>query len=194
MTATTIVAGLGRCGTSLVMQMLHRGGMPCAGDWPSFEVREVAAKVKPEFIAANAGRAVKVLDPQRVGLPGDVRVIWLDRDHREQAKSHAKFMRLLTGHVYDRAGRRALEGQFVRDTRAAMDLIGSRPVMRLRFEDVLRFPLIYAQLMGQFVRREDFDAEAAARAVVRRGPACLPGMDMETTLIALQHGQEIAHG
>lgn len=185
MTATTIVAGLGRCGTSLVMQMLHRGGMPCSGDWPAFEVREVGAQVKPDFIAANAGRAIKVLDPQRVGLPGDVRVIWLDRDHRQQAKSHAKFLRLLTGHVYDRAGRRALEGQFVRDTRAALDLIGSRPVMRLRFEDFLRDPLIYARLLGEFVRWPEFDAEAAARAVVKRPPQCLPSMHMETTLIAM---------
>lgn len=181
---TTIVAGLGRCGTSMLMQMLHRGGMPCVGEWPAFEVAEARHRIAPEFIAANAGRAIKVLDPQRVGLPGDVRVIWLDRDHREQAKSHAKFLRIISGRHYDRAGRRALEGQFARDTHAALSLIGSRPLLRLRFEDVLRDPLGAARLLVGFVRQPQFGSETAARAVVRREPACLPGLDMEMTLIA----------
>ncbi|HWH75147.1 MAG TPA: hypothetical protein VNV16_12895, partial [Methylibium sp.] len=105
---TTIVSGLGRCGTSMLMQMLHRGGMPCLGPWPSFEVDEARATLAPKFVAEHAGKAIKVLDPQRIGLPADVRVVWLDRDHRQQAKSHAKFLEILTGNVNDRAGRRAL--------------------------------------------------------------------------------------
>jgi hypothetical protein len=32
-----VVAGLGRCGTSLVMQMLAAAGLPCVGSFPDFE-------------------------------------------------------------------------------------------------------------------------------------------------------------
>jgi hypothetical protein len=34
LTPITIVAGLGRCGTSMLMQMLHRGGFSCVVPWP----------------------------------------------------------------------------------------------------------------------------------------------------------------
>ena len=35
-----IVSGLGRCGSSLVMQMLHAGGVECLGAPPAFEPPE----------------------------------------------------------------------------------------------------------------------------------------------------------
>lgn len=182
MTTALIVAGLGRCGSSMLMQMLSRGGVPCVGEWPAFEPEEANAPT-PAFIAASAGKAVKILDPQRVGLPGDVRVIWLDRDHGEQAKSHAKFLRMLMGFHVDRDGRRKLAASMVRDTHAALALIGSRPVMRLRFEEVLTSPRGTALLLGEFARNPGFDVDAAAAAVHQRSPACAPGLDMELALI-----------
>ena len=182
MGATIIVAGLGRCGSSMLMQMLHSGGVPCVGAWPAFEDSRVSSTVEPSFVAECAGRALKVLDPQRVGLPGDVRVIWLDRDHRQQAKSHAKFLAMLTGHQYDRAGRRALAASFVRDTHAAMSTIGSRPLIRLRFEDVLKDPLLTACTLAEFVGM-GMSVANASRAVRQRSPACAPGLDMELSLL-----------
>jgi len=182
MGAAIIVAGLGRCGSSMLMQMLHCGGVQCIGEWPAFEDARVRTKVEPSFIAASAGRAVKVLDPQRVGLPGDVRVIWLDRDHRQQAKSHAKFLAAMTSHQYDRAGRRTLAASFVRDTHAAMVAIGSRPLIRLRFEEVLSDPLLTACTLAEFIG-VDMNVADAARAVRRRAPACAPGLDMELSLM-----------
>lgn len=182
MASTIVVAGLGRCGSSMLMQMLHSGGVPCVGEWPAFEDSRVRSNVEPSFIAACEGRAVKVLDPQRVGLPGDVRVIWLDRDHRQQAKSHAKFLAAMTGHQYDRAGRRTLAASFVRDTHAAMVTIGSRPLIRLRFEDVLRDPLLTACTVAEFIG-VDMSVTEASRAVHRRAPACAPGLDMELSLM-----------
>lgn len=182
MAHTIIVAGLGRCGSSMLMQLLHSGGVPCVGEWPSFEDSRVRERVAPSFVAGCAGRALKVLDPQRVGLPGDVRVIWLDRDHRQQAKSHAKFLAAMTGHQYDRAGRRALVGSLVRDTHAAMATIGSRPLVRLRFEEVLQNPLTTAFSLSQFIGVA-MDIDAAARAVKVRSPECAPGLDMELSLM-----------
>jgi len=177
-----VVAGLGRCGTSMLMQMLSRGGVPCVGEWPAFEPEEAQAPTAA-FIASCAGKAVKVLDPQRVGLPGDVRVIWLDRDHAQQAKSHAKFMQMLMGAHVDRDGRRKLAAGMVRDTREAMDVIGSRPLARMRFEEVLKSPRSAAQLLAEFSRHSGFDVDAAAAAVHPRSPACAPGLDMELSLI-----------
>jgi len=185
---TIIVAGLGRCGTSMLMQMLHRGGVACVGEWPAFEVPEVRERVTPAFIEASRGKAVKVLDPHRVGLPGDVRVIWLDRDHRQQARSHAKFLETMTGMRYDRAGRRALAASLVRDTHAAMGVIGSRPVMRMRFEQVLADPRMAAVWLGEFTRAPGFDVGAAARAVRPRGPECAPDLAMEMMLMGAEHG------
>ncbi len=182
-TVTTIVSGLGRCGTSMLMQMLHRGGMPCVGPWPSFEVNEARAALAPAFVAANAGKAIKVLDPQRIGLPADVRVVWLDRDHRQQAKSHAKFLQILSGAHYDRAGRRALAASLARDTSAALRLIGSRPLLRMRFEEVLSDPRHAAFQLRSFIGDGDFDIDAAALAVRRRSAACAPGLDMEVSLM-----------
>jgi hypothetical protein len=179
---TIIVAGLGRCGSSMLMQMLHSGGVPCLGPWPSFEDSRTRDKVTPEFIASCAGQAVKVLDPQRVGLPGDVRVIWLDRDHRQQAKSHAKFCAAMMGLHYDREARRKLAASLVRDTHTAMALIGSRPLIRLRFEDVLHTPTGTAALLGRFIG-VPFDFEKAGRAVRKRSPLCAPGLDMELGLM-----------
>lgn len=182
MTATTIVAGLGRCGTSMLMQMLHRGGMPCVGSWPAFEVEQTRYEVDPTFIVLAAGRAVKVLDPQRVGLPGDVRVIWLHRDHRQQAKSHAKFLGLLTGHQYDRASRRQLADSLRRDTLAALRVVGKRPLLRMRFEDVLMDPVSAACHLAEFIGFP-LDVGRAACAVRARSPACASGLDMELSLI-----------
>ena len=184
----TIVSGLGRCGTSMLMQMLHRGGFPCVGPWPSFEVPQARTPLAPDFAEACRGKALKVLDPQRVGLPRDVRVIWLDRDHRQQAKSHAKFLAIMAGFAYDRAGRRQLAASLVRDTHAAMTAIGSRPLLRLRFEAVLADPMNTAILLGEFVRCDAFDAVAAARAVHSRSAACLPGLDMEMNLMGVGNG------
>lgn len=180
---TIIVAGLGRCGTSLVMQMLARGGIECIGQWPSFEHEAVRHHVDAGFIAAAAGKAVKVLDPHRVGLPGDVRVIWLDRDRREQARSQVKFVAALMGAHYDRAGRRRLEASLVADTHRCMRVIGQRPLMRLRFEVVIADPESISWQIQAFIGRDDFDAASAAQAVQPRSPECLPGLDMELSLM-----------
>jgi hypothetical protein len=36
-----IVAGFGRCGSSLTMTMLHAAGIPCIGTPPDFEVNQM---------------------------------------------------------------------------------------------------------------------------------------------------------
>lgn len=180
----TIVAGLGRCGTSMVMQMLHAGGVPCVGQRPSFEVSRWQIRPTAEALAAIPGHAVKVLELHegwRMVPPG-CQVIWMDRDQREQAKSHAKFLRTMTGRHVDRSGRRALEASLMRDTHQTMGVIGSVPLVRLRFEDVLADPLKAARLLGEFTEHAGFNAYRAEQAVKRRSPECAPDLGIELSL------------
>lgn len=176
---TIVVSGFGRCGTSMAMHMLHAGGIECVGPFPAYEIDQAKAPTEA-FIRLCAGRAVKVLDPQRVGLPGDVRVIWMKRDEAEQAKSHGKF----TGMNYSREQRRALARQFESDFSAVRRVIGKRPWLVLRFEDVLADPAYAAQQMAEFVAPVGpLDAAQAAGAVYRRSPQCAPGLHLELALI-----------
>ena len=178
------VSGFGRCGSSMLMQMLHAGGVPCTGRAPAFEDNAVACAVTPEYVAEHAGHAVKVLDPQRVGLPGFVRVIWMDRDTDEQARSIAKFTELVHGVRYSREMRRSLPASLRRDRIAAMRVIGQRSVMNLRFEYVLANPLAAAVLLRAFVAPLPLDIYPAAAQVRQRDSECAPGLDLELSLMS----------
>lgn len=178
------VSGFGRCGSSMLMQMLHAGGVPCTGRAPAFEDNAVVYAVTPEYVAEHAGHAVKVLDPQRVGLPGNVRVIWMDRDVNEQARSLIKFTELLHGVRYSRDARRSLPASLRRDRIAAMRVIGQRPLMAMRFESVLRMPISAACRLRDFVAPLQFDPLAAAAQVRQRDSECAPGLDLELSLMS----------
>ena len=90
----TVVAGFGRCGSSLVMQMLAAGGMRTPySSFPSYEIPHGIKVLMGELY----GGAVKILDPHVHQPPkGHVyRFIWLDRDPVQQAKSMAKFWKVV---------------------------------------------------------------------------------------------------
>lgn len=176
MTAQSIaVCGLGRCGSSLVMQMLAAGGVPCTGRFPAFEGRQVA------------GHAFKVLDPQspHVTMPEWANtVIWIDRNPNEQAKSHVKFTALVADQPYSREARRKLPESLKRDRSAAMAMLAwwHHNLLVLSFEDVLADPFGYAVRIGSFVQGP-FDTEAAQLAVVRRPAGCRPDLALEFALM-----------
>lgn len=80
-----MVAGLARCGSSLMMQILDAGGYPCFGDFPDFE-REYMPPGKKCI-------AFKVLQPMLQPNRYDPSwVIWLDREVEDQAQSMVKYM------------------------------------------------------------------------------------------------------
>lgn len=182
--STIVVSGYGRCGTSMVMQMLSAGGIECIGPFPAFEVDEVKHAVSESFIRLAAGRAVKVLDPHRVGLPGDVRVIWLGRNHEQQAMSQAKFIALMFGRVPNRTDRRAMVRNYVKDRLAVAKTLRGRPVLGLSFEEIIGNPLLAAAKMRQFLEPvASLDATKAASAVIPRSHRCMPGLEIELALI-----------
>lgn len=176
------------------MRMLHDGGVPCAGVYPAFEdAHTMPGRFDHGWFASQAGRAVKVLDPQRIGpiLWTPMAVIWLGRDPAEQAKSMLKLAALgMPGVRQDWQARRAMMASIVRDTAAGVQLFknatGHSP-LRLSFEDLLPAPERTTRKLFYFLRDfagVEIDEAAARRAIIPRSPACLKGFLEESLLLS----------
>jgi hypothetical protein len=193
----TIVAGFGRCGSSLVMQMLAAGGMPTP--YSSFPSYEIVDKTKI-LIPTLYGGAVKVLDPHinRPPMGPEYRWIWLDRDPMEQARSMAKFWKAAmmdapTGLPEmpefgpDQIDK--LAQAFKRDRPRAYGVMlkytQTSGILKLKFEAILHDPAWAAHLLKGFCPGSVLDENAMAAQVIPRGPECLPYM---LELEQLQHG------
>ena len=159
-----VVTGLGRCGTSLMMQILAANEIPCIGEWPSFEVYESAsalAEVPP-------GHAVKILDPHRQPpIPrADRTIVFMRRALPEQAKSQAKALKAMTGLTRSwRAFHRALKAELPRAVAVARSWGDYHEVT---FELLLTSPR--RALAGLPL---DIDPTLAAAVIVDRSPKCL---------------------
>src|SRR5690348_16747758 len=99
MNETLLICGLGRCGTSLVMQMLDMGGFPVVGKYPAYEPQQASSLVITQnYIDEHRGKAIKLLDPMRASfVPQNVRVIYLMRNLKEQARSQLKTAKFFAG-------------------------------------------------------------------------------------------------
>lgn len=190
------VAGLGRCGTTMMMAMLDAGGFPVIGPRPAYETPERWRGLRPDmdWLRSQGGRAVKWLDPTRCPtllgrLNPQAVVILMTRDPREQARSQVKMATAGTGLVLGRRGVKAMERSIRRDMpimRAQMR--GRAAVHEFRFEDVLASPLsAAAQLSGIVDRhfRARFGVVDAERTIIKRAPECLPHMYMESAILPL---------
>lgn len=178
-----VVCGLARCGTSLVMKMLHRGGIEPLCDPESlgtgYEYNTVLS-LPTNTAALNGaeGKAVKILDPHRLQPPSgpSYAFILLTRDFREQSKSHVKFIKALGVPVMKGAAKR-IERSLREDLPAVRRLLASYPnsrLLALTFEQILEDPLGSSRLLDDFLARPDFDMLKAAQCVLKRGPKCLP--------------------
>jgi hypothetical protein len=182
------VAGLGRCGTSLTMQMLHRAGIPCTGRWPAFEPDEIGhgygANARAAWLATIPGHAVKWLDPHIVAMPTTAQavVIWLDRDWKEQAKSQVKMAKDqdATRHEW-----RSMMHIIRRDRSLALLPTLRFPRMFMTFERLILTPLGASTAIAAFLKQHDHavDPEVMADAVLPRRIACQPDLAIELTLV-----------
>jgi len=189
------VAGLGRCGTTMVMTMLDAGGFPVTGPRPSYEPSErwIAGRPDMDWLKQQGGHAVKWIDPTRhFTLPGRLPVrpviVLLERKAREQARSQVKMVRgdfrefNLAG-AFGRRAEKAMERSIRRDAPIMRaQLRSSATVYQMDFEDILENPFWAARKLGRIVVEHfnaDFDDEGARRVVVPRSPDCQSGMWME---------------
>lgn len=184
MNEIVVVTGCTRSGTSLMMQMLVAGGVPpfnpAEAEWPAFEAPQVASLPQTTaWLAGAIGRCVKLVDADRfyppAGLP--YRVVMMNRDVREQAKSTLKFMsQFYSGIDTSRETRRRMAGSLAESNLAIGKLFQSygAPLLLVRFEDLLAQPRRTAERVAEFV--PGLDAEKMAACVRPRSPRCYPGM------------------
>lgn len=187
----TIVAGFGRCGSSLVMQMLEAGGMPVTGLWPGFEAREAGVTVRGgtisrEWLATIPGHAIKVLDAQNGGIPQgfDYRIIWCDRDHTQQAKSQIKLASPFMPTGIDRGLVRRFEASYARDKPKALRSLRATAhnCIHVQFENLLMNPVVEARIISAHCGGLDVAKMAQAvrfRSTEARGDLVLENMLIE---------------
>jgi hypothetical protein len=167
--------------------MLDAGGFPVTGERPAYEdaICTRTAMGSRETWLPYLGRAVKRLDPHVGFLPNvPFKAIWLDRNHKEQAKSQAKFAHWSMGLMIGRAGKRALEASYGKERDEvfrAFDRAGVDPIV-LSFEELIYKPRKCAGIVAA-VTGAVLDRDAMAEVVIRRGVACYPGM-LEERLLA----------
>lgn len=183
---TVFVCGHGRCGSSLMMQMLQAGGFPVFGDYPAFEPDEVGFSRDPEtLLPLISGRAAKILDPQMTTWPDilNVKVIWLDRDRNNQALSQVKFMRWIGAQGIPDNAWKTLARSYGADTAAALRAFKDRGIRPLRvgFEMLITSaPMVTDHVQEYLGVPLDL---AAMHAVVRdRDTHCQPDMSIEESL------------
>lgn len=181
----TLICGLGRCGTSLVLQMLHRGGIHCSGSWPMFEdIRQTRSNEK-DWIREYEGAGLKWLDPGLYPPPHscsgghrfDYRAIWLDRCEKEQAKSFQKFQ---NAYLHAKTSRKDIPEEIkkIRDARAKaieiLNIATNKNISFFFFEDVLKNPRIITAKLKDFF--PELNESNALSAVIKRRSGCMLGM------------------
>lgn len=168
------VASLGRSGTTMVVEMLHRGGLEPLLPWP-YESWDAEA--------TEARQVVKWIDPHRFPWPvGEVGVVvWVDRDPTEVALSQVKMIATLRPDVTIDTARMPELVASLRSERAKARLSIPMPKVDVRYEDVLADPLRQADLLARRLRPHvgRLDVAAMAGAVIARSPRCAPDMALE---------------
>jgi len=181
-----LVCGFGRCGSSMVMQMLAAGGMPVVGEYPAYEELE-CNPITPALLPRLDGKAVKLLNPHLDPIPAGpcYRAVWLDRDPLQQAKSTVKFLRSVAGVPVKPCGAKRIARAAVKDRPRALECLrqalGGQPLV-LRFEDILADPLGAARQLAMMCHRP-MDVDTMARMVLPRSNKCRPDMLIESLLV-----------
>lgn len=175
----TIVSGLPRSGTSLMMQMLAAGGMPILSDGERtanvdnpkgyLEWERIKQLPKdPASIGEGEGKAVKVISQLLLSLPSDhhYRVIFMQRPLPEVMASQDEMLRRRG--TYDSSVDTSAVTSAFRDHLYQVHVwLNSQPnvaVLRLPYHDVLHTPKETAAKVAAFLSFA-LDVEAMTRQV-----------------------------
>lgn len=181
--STTIhaVVGFPRCGSSLVMSMLHAGGFPCVfEDDTSFEHPQAAESPLDEaWLESCVGKAVKLLDPldTKPTRRFAYRFIALDRNHRWQSQSQLKLLSCLAGIRLARGTLRDIIRSLDRDWPHMVRTLQDYPRGELHifdFADVLARPRETAHRLAELTD-PSLDVDRMAACVRPRSPQCYDG-------------------
>jgi LPS sulfotransferase NodH len=175
----TIVSGLPRSGTSLMMQMLAAGGMPILSDGERMadtdnprgycEWERIKQLPKePTCIDEAEGKAVKVISQLLFALPAgrSYQIIFMERPLPEVVASQAEMIRRR-----GTAGAPLPEAALIAGLRAHLNQVNAWLsqthdilVSRVEYHSVLRDPRAAAGSVQEFLQRA-LDVEAMARQV-----------------------------
>jgi hypothetical protein len=162
----TIVSGLPRSGTSLMMQMLGAGGLPVLSDGlraadennpRGYYEWEKAKRLlqDPEVIAEAEGKAVKVISTLLFSLPAgrSYRVIFMLRDLAEVVRSQGVMIRRLgtAGPALADESMAAALRAHVAQVSAWLDRQPNFTLLPIKYGDLLRNPDGAAEAVCQFV-------------------------------------------
>ena len=175
----TIVSGLPRSGTSLMMQMLEAGGLPVLSDGerkadsdnPKGYLEWERIKKLPNdsgLIAEAEGRAVKVISQLILSLPAghEYRILFMQRPLPEVLKSQDEMLRR-RGNMEKSGDSSPLEEAFQRHLIEVNKWLISQSnmqVLRVHYHRVLREPKLVAGEVAAFLGA-NLDLEAMARQV-----------------------------
>jgi hypothetical protein len=173
----TIVSGMPRSGTSLLMQMLRAGGMPLLTDdlRPAdahnprgyFEYEPVKRLAgDSSWVNATRGSAVKIIYRLLRYLPGEIeyRVVFLERDLVEVFESQQRMLRSKNdpAALQDRD---QILSALSRELLKTREWLAHRPnmqVLTVPYVEVVRDPLKWSHQISRFLDGLDTSAMAAA--------------------------------
>jgi hypothetical protein len=175
----TIVSGLPRSGTSLLMQMLDAGGLTILSDGERkadtdnpkgyFEWERIKQLPKdPSLIAEAEGKVVKVISQLLLSLPSghEYRVVFTQRPLPEVLKSQDEMLRR-RGNADLNADTYAIEEAFQRHLIEVNTWLAGKTnvqVLRVHYHRVLRVPKAVAEEIAAFLQ-VPLDIEAMVRQV-----------------------------
>lgn len=180
------VCGLGRCGSTMTMRMLHAGGVEpfCSEEQTGKRFESPWPNRLPsdfDWLRECKGKAVKILRPDIYTPPKPMKYdfIYLMRNPFEQAKSQIKFIK---GHfrVVNEPGEHdiaEIAERMMNKNAELLRMMKGYPDKRIhvmQFESTINDPLGEAEKLATFL---GLDTAAAMAAVVeRRSPECAPGI------------------
>ncbi len=163
----TIVSGLPRSGTSLMMQMLAAGGLPVLSDGERkadtdnpkgyLEWERIKQLPKePSLIAEAEGKVVKIISQLIISLPPghDYRVVFMQRPLPEVLKSQDEMLRR-RGNMDSITDSSAIEDAFHRHLIEVNRWLAGKAniqVRRVHYHRVLREPRAVAEEMAEFLQ------------------------------------------
>jgi len=175
----TVVSGIPRSGTSMMMRMLEAGGIPALtdGERPADEhnphgyfeyspVKRIADDAS--WIAGARGKAVKIVYRLLVQLPPGVsyRIVFMERDLAEASASQRDMLRAKGDAAASQDSGRLIPAfaAELRATKAWLATQPAMPVLAVPYAEVIREPAIWAREVAGFLGA-GLDEAAMAAAV-----------------------------
>jgi hypothetical protein len=177
---TIYVTGLGRCGTTLVTNMLYNTGLKCSGAQPSFEDARTASPVLCDQSWETGYDVIKRVDPTLFPFqskPND-KIIWIRRTYYEQARSTIKFINAVAEEdivEYDKDTIMRLTENLRDDTLHFLKEIEHTDHIVLNFEDLIKGDV---DKLASFL---SLPHEKLRDVIIERQSACYDGL-LETQL------------